>query len=212
MRTLIVGKTHMRKLVCIGGLMLEDNTIVRLLQPDRSNHPIDTNFAVGQIWDIEFQTCQDLRPPHVEDILLTNKKYICDQKEIKKVLLPRIAPWKGDIDTIYDGLLRFTQNGSGYISERAGVPAVSTGYWIINEPLYKDSSNEDKIRYIYENENSFAIGRFNRKYISYVGFQTPIDIIPKDTLVRVSLARWWAPKDAIDLEERCYLQLSGWFL
>ena len=45
----------------------------------------------------------------------------------------------------------------------------------------------------------------------YVGFADPIERIPKGALVRVSLARWWRPDDAPDMEERCYLQLSGWF-
>ena len=34
--------------------------------------------------------------------------------------------------------------------------------------------------------------------------------IPLNTLVRISLARWWVPAGMS--EERCYLQLSGWYL
>ena len=44
--------------------------------------------------------------------------------------------------------------------------------------------------------------------IPFVGFQSPIGLIPANTLVRVSLARWWANNND---EERCYLQLSGWY-
>lgn len=48
--------------------------------------------------------------------------------------------------------------------------------------------------------------------IPYVGFEPAVDLIPKGTLVRVSLARWWRPHDSPpDMEERCYLQLSGWY-
>ena len=40
----------------------------------------------------------------------------------------------------------------------------------------------------------------------------PIKVIPAGTLVRVSLARWWRPEDSEpNFEERCYLQLSGWY-
>jgi len=34
--------------------------------------------------------------------------------------------------------------------------------------------------------------------------------IPADTLLRVSLARWWDNEGRH--EERCYLQLSGWYV
>lgn len=46
--------------------------------------------------------------------------------------------------------------------------------------------------------------------IKYVGFAEPINKIPAGTLVRVSLARWWRPTETS--EERCYLQLSGWYV
>jgi hypothetical protein len=46
-------------------------------------------------------------------------------------------------------------------------------------------------------------------WITYVGFEPAIELITHGSLVRVSLARWWRPDD--DSEERCYLQLSGWY-
>lgn len=42
------------------------------------------------------------------------------------------------------------------------------------------------------------------------GFQTPLDYIPQGTVLRMSLANWWKKGDSD--EERCYLQLSGWYL
>ncbi len=51
----------------------------------------------------------------------------------------------------------------------------------------------------------------NRYTIPYVGLkENPPEIIPQGTLLRLSLAHWWTPEDA-DTEERCYLQLSGWY-
>ncbi len=36
-------------------------------------------------------------------------------------------------------------------------------------------------------------------------------IIPANTLVRVSLARWWRPTNAEpDFPVRCYMQIYGW--
>jgi ATP-dependent DNA helicase RecQ len=37
-------------------------------------------------------------------------------------------------------------------------------------------------------------------------------VIPAGTLLRVSLAHWWRPAEKPEEEERCYVQLSGWFL
>ena len=39
MRVLIVAKTHMGCLACVGGLSLDDHRNVRLLKPDAWNHP-----------------------------------------------------------------------------------------------------------------------------------------------------------------------------
>src|SRR5262249_30308746 len=48
--------------------------------------------------------------------------------------------------------------------------------------------------------------------LTFVGFQEPLEVIPAGTLLRVSLAHWWRPKDKPEEELRCYVQLSGWFL
>ncbi len=46
--------------------------------------------------------------------------------------------------------------------------------------------------------------------IPYAGVTQAIQRIPKGTLIRVSLARWWNKDDKT--EERCYLQLSGFYI
>jgi len=48
--------------------------------------------------------------------------------------------------------------------------------------------------------------------LTYVGFQEPVPEIPAGTLLRVSLAHPWRPKDQPQEELRCFVQLSGWFL
>jgi hypothetical protein len=40
---------------------------------------------------------------------------------------------------------------------------------------------------------------------------TSIPIIKANTLIPVSLAKWWHPKENPNIEDRCYLQLSGWY-
>lgn len=201
MKVLIVAKTHMQNAACIGGL-LENNRSVRLLQSNGHNHSPDTDYQVGQIWEVEFQERQETIPPHVEDILIQKRKFIGTYATLGKYLRTKVDVWKGGIENLYDGLIRFTQNGSGYISHRVGIPNVSTGYWLPDKTLICDGNLLDKVKYTYS----------NNRHISYVGYEKPLATIPENTLVRVSLARWWKPDNAPEMEERCYLQLSGWYL
>lgn len=204
MKVLIVAKTHMLNAACVGGI-LANNRSVRLLQLNGHNLPPDTDYQIGQIWEIEFQERQDTIPPHVEDILVLNRRMIGTHPDLRKYLTETVSAWKGKIEHLYDNLIRFTQNGSGYISHRIGIPKVSTGYWLPDKPLICDT-NQPKPKYKYESDTG------NDKFITYVGFGKPVAIIHPNTLVRVSLARWWKPDDAPTMEERCYLQLSGWYL
>jgi len=123
--------------------------------------------------------------------------------------MQRVQPWRGDPDQLFDGFLviDFT---SGYISQAGGIPKRSTGYWLPDKQLILTYRNEKSY---YQTDCEMVIG--NKHYrgllsIPYVGFADPIQEIPAGTLVRVSLARWWAPRGIN--EERCYLQLSGWYL
>ena len=204
MKVLIVAKTHMQNAACVGGI-LANNRSVRLLQPNGHNHPTDTDYQIGQIWEIEFQERQDTTPPHVEDILVQQRRKIGTHPALRKYLTETVSPWKGKIDNLYDNHIRFTQRGRGYISHRIGLPKVSTGYWLPDKSLICVTI-EGKPYYKYESN----LG--NDQFIHYVGFENPIEIIHPNTLVRVSLARWWRPDDRPTMEKRCYLQLSGWYL
>jgi hypothetical protein len=201
MKTLIVSKTHMQNAACIGGVLIDTNRSVRLLQLNGHNHPSDTDLKIGQIYEIEYQERVDKTPPHIEDVLVKQRTLIGEQKNLKNYLISRVKPWKGRIENLFDGFIRFTQKGHGFISVISGIPKVSTGYWLSDKPLILDESESPKIRY-----------KYDYRSITYVGYETPIATIPVGSLIRVSLARWWKPSDSDDdLEKRCYLQLSGWY-
>jgi len=202
MKVLIVAKTHMYDRACVGAMIYDTGQSIRLLQPDGSNQPENTRFDIGQVWDLELRRRLDPIPPHVEDVFVIRNQYLGIQQNLVGFLRSKVSPWSGAPPKLFQGLLRFTQNGSGYISRRIGIPGCSTGYWISDHSLVR-STERGKTRYQYESESSLVC-------ITYVGFQPPVDVIPAGTLVRVSLARWWAPEDA-EIEERCYLQLSGWY-
>ncbi|MFP4441222.1 MAG: hypothetical protein ACLFVO_28645, partial [Chloroflexaceae bacterium] len=81
------------------------------------------------------------------------------------------------------------------------VPDQSVGFWMIPADLHRQDRNQ-KPRYILDHHGLD---------MPYVGFAPAVGTLPAGTLVRVSLARWWRPEDSYE-EERCYLQLSGWYV
>jgi hypothetical protein len=208
MRVLIVAKTHVVRSACVGGLDLDTNRGVRLLQPNGGYQPGTTDFEVGQIWEIECEPGRDLRPPHLEDVLVHRREFLGREKELRKVLLERVTPWRGAPNRTFEGLVRPTFHGSGYVNDIMGVPTVSTGFWQPDQRLTL-SMEETGPHYHYPMPPK-SRGVHNLKY---VGYAPPVEVIPTGTLVRVSLARWWRPDGAsTEVEERCYMQLSGWYL
>lgn len=204
MRVVIVAKTRMSGgMFCVGGLSADDGTSLRLLQPNGLNQPPDSPFDTGEIWVIDGRRKPDCVAPHIEDFLVTQKHLLGRQPLLAQFLLKRVNPWRGSPDRLFDGLIRFTWNRSGYISRRNQLPGCSTGFWLSDRTLSLDQQGE-KASYHYA---SPAL----TYRISYVGTAPARATIPPGMLVRVSLARWWRPDDAPDCEERCYLQLSGYY-
>jgi ATP-dependent DNA helicase RecQ len=76
-------------------------------------------------------------------------------------------------------------------------------FWVPDEPLELDC-NGKRLHYRYSVSEGV-------RTIVFVGFQEPLKTIPAGTLLRVSLAHWWRPVDNSEEEQRCYVQLSGWF-
>jgi len=111
--------------------------------------------------------------------------------------------WKNNIANIFEGKILWQGNGKGYFSEnRNNYPSHSVGFWIPDIDLkHQKVGNQDF--YLYQNN---GISR----QIVYKGNQDILPVIPKGQLIRLSLAKWWKPDDS-DIEERCYLQLSGWY-
>ncbi len=201
---LIVAKTRMKGLACIGGLRLDTYQGVRLLRADGSYPPGTTTYQVGQIWDIDFEQFNMLVPPHVEDILIFDQRLVGRQNDLHDFLGQHIKLWGGSPDSLFEHRLLATAGGSGYISRHQGLPSVSTGFWYCDHPLQRVSSSSGT-RYFYPHASHV-------NNLAYVGYSPAIDVIPAGSIIRVSLARWWRPDDDPDMEERCYLQLSGWYI
>lgn len=203
MEVLITSKTHKGKAACVGGLLINNNRLVRLLNPGNWDQFANTDFDIGDVWDITFQERDDVEPPHIEDIIILSKKYVSNIGDISQFLQKSgVTIYNGSPNQIFDGLLDWTGNGGGYLSQ-GKLPDNSVGFWISDSDLILD---EDDKHYVYKTNDIFE----RDKRIAYVGFAPKVKVIPSGTLMRVSLARWWKPEDST-IEERCYLQLSGWY-
>lgn len=207
MEIVIVSKTKMSSNDCVGGIVTKTGQFVRLLDESGRNQPENCDFEIGEIWDIKFSSRNNSTPPHREDILISSKTNT--QKSVSKKRLSEWIPnnfadkvWRGSPDSLFNEMIRFTPSGSGFINKENGTPNYSVGFWIADKNLTR-RDYKGKVKYNYPSSNW--------RNIPYVGKDESIDIIPAGILMRVSLARWWSPDDS-DSEERCYLQLSGWYL
>lgn len=204
-KVIVVSKTQIKSEYCIGGI-LEDGHFVRLLKSDGHNQDTTTIFTIGRWYDIEYRERPHKRPPHIEDILVL-RAFPCDialhndlQHFIKNEISSNI--WQGGATVLFDGKLKWSASGSAYINSEA-IPEHSVGFWEPNVSLLmRKFEDTGKIKYSYKDVERW----YN---IPYVGLQNPISRIPAGTLLRVSLARWWQKDE--NTEERCYLQLSGWY-
>lgn len=199
-RVVITSKTRMSNGCCVGAYDIDTRQYLRLLQANGFNQPSNCPYEIGQYWDMTYVGRNNVIPPHVEDVLvtLTTDCYVVDN--FKDFLLTYIPYHQGSIESLFDGRIRFTQSGGGYISHENGLPANSVGFWTTPTALQ-----------LYENKGKPRYATpFGFRSMPYVGFEPAIQNIPRGTLVRVSLARWWAPAD--DAEQRCYVQLSGWYM
>ena len=202
-RVLVVCKTKMRSELCIGGLALDDNILIRLLTADGSNQPTGSDFEVGALWECELVPKRFKNRPHTEDMQVTPKRFLRVLPDARELIIDRLDLETSRKRTLLDGLVQYTRTGSGYICERTGVPGYAHAFW---RPIYgfRLSKEYDKIYYIYE-------GPSKRKFrLPYVGLAPPVSRLAPGSLLHLSLARWWRQRR--NIEKRCYLQLSGWFL
>ncbi len=201
---LILSKTKMNNnRVCVGGLAL-NGRYVRLLDEYGNNQPENTDLEPKQAWEMEFTERPNNEPPHVEDVVVINRKRIgsLDHNTTIKAFIERknIPIWRGTPDELFDRLIQWTQSGSGYINKNGGVPNHSVGFWISDRDLKRN--DYQGVRYQYPSSNGWRSFKFK-------GLEIPVEVIPAGTLLRVSLARWIAFNEGE--EPKCWLQLSGWY-
>ena len=207
MRVLIVAKTRMGAGACIGAIT-ETGESVRLIPFNADSHDgANKEYEVGDIWQVTGKSETSLIPPHNENFVVHQKSRLHTTKDMKDLVsaIELLMPPKiGHPQALYEGLLRNTESGRLHIAKRSGIPSYSTTFWRTDQPLTLDTEKQ-KLRYRYPTENGGCT-------FTFAGFQEPLETIPAGTLLRVSLAHWWRPEDSPEVEERCYAQVSGWFL
>ena len=207
MRVLIVAKTRMGGGACIGGIT-ETGKSVRLIPFNADPHDgANREYEVGDIWKIMGEPETELTPPHNENFVVYEKQLLHrakDPKDLVSAIELLMPPKTGPPQELYEGLLKDTGSGPLYVPAGDDVPPYSTTFWRSDQLLIRDTEGI-RIRYRYPTQN----GGYT---LTFVGFQEPVETIPAGTLLRVSLAHRWRPKDEPDAEERHYAQLSGWFL
>jgi hypothetical protein len=206
MEVLIVSKTHMSSAACVGGLVLSNNRYVRLLNPGNYNQPIDTNFEVGDVYDLTFTDRTNIHQPHIEDVIISSKTFLRRVDNMPNFLNQRnVIDWNGHINNLFGGFLSWTNNGTGYIPVVGQMPNKSVGFWISDKDLIRVSFENNKVRFRYPNGKNY-------RNISYVGYQDTLAKIPAGTILRVSLSRIFPPENSeITTPRGYYLQLSGWY-
>ena len=207
MRVLIVAKTRMGKGACIGAIT-EKGESVRLVPFNADPHDgANREYEIGDIWEITGELETSLIPPHNENFVVHKKSRLHtteNTKDLVSAIELLMPPKTGHPRVLYEGLLKTTGSGSLYVPAGDDVPPYSTTFWRTDQPLTRDTEAK-RIRYHYPTENGGCT-------LTFVGFQEPLATIPAGTLLRVSLAHQWRPKDQPNVEERHYAQISGWFL
>jgi len=201
MEVLILSKTkYGTTQVCVGGICVSNKQFIRLLNQGGYYQPADTQFNIGDIWDITFTINPNRKEPHNEDVTIHTYKFARKIYQLETYIKNMGVPiWENNVANIFESKILWQRNGKGYFSENIkNYPSHSVGFWISDVDL----------RY----SNGFYICENNgvSRQIVYKGNQTALQVIPRGRLIRLSLAKWWKPEDS-DIEARCYLQLSGWY-
>lgn len=199
---LIVSKTQMRSGVCVGGIDESTCELVRIHNERGGNLSFDAPYEIGDRWEMNVETAWNVRPvPHIED------KQSSPIRKINNVGVAGIITFikshnfgprltNGPITNIFEGCVNF--QGLKNFVNRQRIPSFSTQFWI---------ADQDLIHFTQFGNHYYKYGGVRLKF---VGYQEHVARIPAGTIIRLSLAGWWNGDGSG--EERCFLQLSGWYL
>jgi len=201
MKVLIVARTRRGGGACIGAISFDGRSL-RLVAPAGANERWGLDFDVGGVWEIEGTLPEQVVPPHVEDLVVTQRRRLAPMTDPAPFIERHMPPASGGPEALFGGML--VPQPNGYLSAaQDALPPCSTTFWRPDRPLVRREGGK-RIRYHYTDGDSDTS-------LVFVGFQEPLPEIPAGTLLRVSLTHLWRPPDRPDAPLRSYAQLSGWF-
>ena len=211
--SIIVGKTRAGSRQCIGALTL-DGEALRLKKDDFPFWDESDGFELFQKYRLEYSRVRNKQNPHhVEDVIVINKKMIgkCTQNELVDILVKHdlVVDSEDPRDVFeHNGTHNpFTIEGNGDLiayEHHVNVLTNSVGFWRCPEDLELENVPWEKTHYCYDSKGV----RFK-----HVGFQEKIEVIPEETILRLSTAGLWVPKGQSGIiPKKSYMQLSGWLL
>lgn len=197
MRVLIVGRTHMgNQQACVGALALDVGRSLRLFDQE-GEYPQRDHYGVGQIWEMDVAQKANVRPPHIEDVLVVNEMYVNQAGNLRQTILDLVEPWDGDIDHVFENTLKVA-NSKLYVAPDGPIPTRSTHFWIADRVMNRVAG-----------QSRYETVTAPHRSVPYVGLDPIVPSIQVGDLVRLSLAGWY--QGQLLREERCYLQISGSF-
>lgn len=207
-KVLVLARTLMKNnRVCIGGVLLSNNRYIRLLDLEEKNVMKSEPYQIGEIYDIHYFFRQNIIPPHIEDVIISYRKFF--RKMLPAEFFAKINTLNlrlGCIKNLFEQCLNWNER-KGFLT-RQNIPK--------NGSVLITSLDYNLIKF--EN-NKYLSAKIDNlwHYIPYVGEYLIQDsfIIPKGTLIRFSIARWWTGHNHTDsngfVQERAYLQISGFY-
>ncbi len=135
MKILIVAKTRQGGGACVGGISF-DGRSVRLIPASGDTHEgANLEYNVGEVWEVEAAAPEQITPPHVENIVVQNKRRLGPMTGFDRFIERHMPPRAGGPEMLYEGLVQTGAGGALYIAERCGVPPYSTLFWRPDQPL-----------------------------------------------------------------------------
>ena len=197
---LIVARTRYSDRLCIGGLRLDSNVNVRLMTELGAYQPAASPLKLGDVFDVEMLAAPTIEQPHIEDVRVARVRFVRHEPNARAVLESRVEVVRGGPASLFQGKLAYTSTGRPYIG-RTDLPKGSVAFWETDFELIWDIASR---KYVYERPNHGHVT------FSYAGEAEPTTTIPRSSLVRISLARWYKEGEPAE-GQRCYTQVSGWY-
>ena len=109
-------------------------------------------YEVGDIWEISAERVADLILPHIENVVVYEKRRLDTANNSIGSIEQSMPPINGQPRQLYESLLQSTENGALYIAKQNGIPSYSTTFWRPDQPLLRDTEGK-RVRYRYPTEN-----------------------------------------------------------